>query len=100
MGMKGLDQKPTGSVTKIESQISDLMREVLQVGQIKVTKNFFEMGADSIHLTQVATRLHSQVGKQISIIEMFKYPSIRALSQYIAESEQDAERQLFRAVTD
>ncbi len=87
MAAEYLDQKPADSVTKIESQVSDLMKEVLQVGQIKVTKNFFEMGADSIHLSQFASRLHSQVGKRISIIEVFQYPSVRELSRYIAESE-------------
>ena len=81
-----LDRKPTNSLMEIESQVSDLIKDILQIGHIKATKNFFEMGADSVHLTRLAARLHSRTGQRLSLIELFKYPTVRDLSRYIADS--------------
>jgi len=45
--------------------------------------NFFDLGGNSLRLVQVREQLQTLFTKELSIIEMFQYPTVRALGQYL-----------------
>ncbi len=69
--------------SKTESGIADIWRSVLGSGDISVHANFFELGGNSMLLIQVHTRLEVELQRQVPIVELFKYPNIRALAMYL-----------------
>jgi amino acid adenylation domain-containing protein len=62
-------------------------REVLQVERVGADDNFFDLGGDSLLMTQVRSRLQRDFARQLSIIELFRYPTVRALAHYLDEQE-------------
>lgn len=78
----------------MEAQLRTIVQEVLGHEHIGVTHNFFEMGADSVHLTQVLAKLHPIVERPILITELFKYPTIRALAQYLSRADEQTAHEI------
>jgi hypothetical protein len=76
--------------TALERAIAAAWQEVLQVEVVGVEDNFFELGGSSVHIVQVHSRLHGALGRDVPIIDMFKYPTIRALAAHLSQ-EQSAE---------
>ena len=62
-------------------------REVLQVERVGAHDNFFDLGGDSLLMTQVRSRLQRDFARQLSIVELFRYPTVRALAHYLDEQE-------------
>lgn len=85
-----LEQKKTIAVNDkcddlegIQENIKDVCNEVLGFEDIDVTANLLEIGVDSIILAKVHERINEIYPKVISISQMFMYPSVQALSQFI-----------------
>lgn len=57
--------------------------EVLENDDIDIHKNFFELGADSLSLVTVCSRLRKEVSSQIDITILLRYQSIEKLSNYL-----------------
>ncbi|HEY6880962.1 MAG TPA: phosphopantetheine-binding protein, partial [Polyangiales bacterium] len=52
------------------------------------SENIFELGANSLLTVQAANRLGTVLGRKVSLVSMFRFPSIAALAAHLAESEQ------------
>ena len=46
---------------------------------VSVDDNFFDLGGHSLLLVQVQSKLQNKFERDLSIIELFKYPTINAL---------------------
>ena len=66
-----------------EDLIAGLWREVLQVETVGVHDNFFDLGGDSFGVYEVYSKLCESLDRQLSILDLFKYPTVRALTDYI-----------------
>jgi acyl carrier protein len=77
--------------TKVEKRIADVWQKALQVEKVGIYDNFFELGGHSLLLVQINKQLQEVLGSELSIVEMFKYPTIQTLSQYLSgkSSKQD-----------
>ena len=51
--------------------------------QVGVRDNFFELGGNSILAVAVRSKLLATVDDRLALIDMFRYPSIRALAAAI-----------------
>lgn len=49
--------------------------------------NFFEIGGDSFLIAQVLTRLNQMLAEPLTLVQMFQYPTIAALSQYLQDRD-------------
>ena len=67
--------------TQVESKIAAIWQEVLQVNKVGIHDNFFDLGGHSLLVVQVHSQLQEIVPNQISMLEMFMYPTIHALAQ-------------------
>jgi polyketide synthase PksJ len=68
-----------------ENRVAAVWRDVLQVERVGANDNFFDLGGDSLLITQVRSRLHSAFGGQMTIVELFRYPTVRSLARHLDE---------------
>ncbi|QQN55521.1 acyl carrier protein [Anaerococcus obesiensis] len=47
------------------------------------TSNYFQLGGDSLTATKIVSEVQKELCVQISIGDIFKYPVLRELSEYI-----------------
>jgi amino acid adenylation domain-containing protein len=78
------DPDPAGLSEDMESALAALWESKLDVNAIGIDDNFFELGGDSMMALQVVTEAERTMGVQISVRSMFKYPTIRKLTEALA----------------
>ena len=69
---------------EFETTIAALWRDVLGLTQVSVTDNFFDLGGHSLLVVQVQRRLRDASGQEVSITDMFRFPTIRSLAQHLS----------------
>jgi acyl carrier protein len=69
---------------ELEQLIAGLWQEVLFVEVIDRDDNFFDLGGHSLLLMKVNLKLKHHCGKEISLVEMFKYPTIATLADFLS----------------
>ncbi len=74
---------------EIERTIAAIWQEVLQVRKVGTRDNFFDLGGHSLLMVQVHSKLRQIFHKEISMIEMFKYPTVGMLARYLREELPD-----------
>ncbi|ARV58866.1 hypothetical protein BZZ01_09655 [Nostocales cyanobacterium HT-58-2] len=72
---------------EIEQIIAAIWQESLQVQTVGIDDNFFDIGGDSLLIVQVHHQLRQLLKTDISIIEMFQYPTINSLTQYLNQEK-------------
>jgi amino acid adenylation domain-containing protein len=70
--------------TKAERTISAIWQELLHVDRVGADDNFFDLGGHSFLLVEAHRRLNEVFGKQVSIPDMFRYPSVKSLARYVS----------------
>ena len=71
--------------TEIERQIAQIWQEVLGLEKVGIYDNFFELGGHSLLLMQAQSKLQDYVGQTLSVVDLFKYPTIHALANYLSQ---------------
>jgi amino acid adenylation domain-containing protein len=88
--------------TQLERLIVQVWQTVLRVPQVGLHDNFFDLGGHSLLMAQMQFQLQEQIQQEISVVDLFQYPTVQALAQYLsskttlAESTQPA----FQSVRD
>ncbi|QDY82829.1 amino acid adenylation domain-containing protein [Paenibacillus polymyxa] len=77
--------------TKVEELLVEIWQAVLGVAKVGVADNFFDLGGDSIKSIQVSSRLF-QAGYQVSMKQLFKYPTVVLLSQHVEPISRNIEQ--------
>lgn len=73
----------TAPRTALETDIAAIWTAVLEIEQVSIDDNFFDLGGESFK----AIRVVRQIGEGISVMDLFKYPTIRELAHYLAQDE-------------
>ncbi|GHJ16282.1 MULTISPECIES: amino acid adenylation domain-containing protein [unclassified Micromonospora] len=73
---------PVGSdaLTGTEELIAGIWRDVLDRETVGVTDNFFDIGGHSMALAAVHARLVEATGRSITMLDLFRHPTVRALA--------------------
>jgi len=66
-----------------EQIISAVWKKLLGVDHLTPTDNFFDLGGDSILIVEVHAELQQVLNRRFSVTDLFQFPSIRALSNYL-----------------
>ncbi|MEA2174580.1 MAG: hypothetical protein QOD00_2172, partial [Blastocatellia bacterium] len=72
---------------EIEQTIATVWQEVLQVAQVGIHDNFFDLGGDSIRVYEVHNKLRERLSVQLSILDLFRYPTVEALAHHASEDQ-------------
>jgi acyl carrier protein len=73
--------------TEIEKQIAAMMQEILQVEQVGLYDNFFDLGGHSLLLLQLQSKLQTLFDRDIPIVQLFRYPTIRDLARHLSQTQ-------------
>jgi amino acid adenylation domain-containing protein len=80
-------QKYVAPISEAERLCVTAWQEVLDVERIGVDDNFFDLGGDSLLLTQARVRLRTFFHRDIPIVELFRYPTVGALARYLQQGQ-------------
>ncbi|MEP6914907.1 MAG: phosphopantetheine-binding protein, partial [Acidobacteriota bacterium] len=69
----------------VEQAIAGVWQDVLGVTAVGVYDNFFDLGGHSLLLVKVHGRLHGRFERELSILDMFRYPTVDALATYLRQ---------------
>ncbi|MDG4795587.1 non-ribosomal peptide synthetase [Micromonospora sp. WMMD1082] len=88
-----------GTATGDHRSASSLSRTVAEAlagelaaepGSLAQDSSFFDLGATSLTLVKVHRRLRDLLGDRVTVLDLFAYPSIRALAAYLDRPAPDA----------
>jgi len=72
----------------VEWTILDAVSAVLQRSTDSAESNFFDLGANSIHLVQIHRRVQEALNIKFPLIEIFQNPSVRRLANWLGSNGQ------------
>ena len=67
----------------LERMLVTIIGDTLQLKRLGRTTNFIELGGNSLKIIQAHGRIQKELGREISIVEMFRTPTVQALAEYI-----------------
>ncbi|HVR95692.1 MAG TPA: amino acid adenylation domain-containing protein [Thermoanaerobaculia bacterium] len=77
----------TAPGTELEQTIAAVVREVLGVERVGLHDNFFELGAHSLLMVRAAGALEERLGRRVAALDLFRFPTVAALSYYWSVEE-------------
>jgi amino acid adenylation domain-containing protein len=80
----------TAPRTQTERELAGVWADVLAVKQVGLDDNFFDLGGHSMLLAQVHGKLRDALGHDLSIVEMFQYPTVRSLAARISRGRDES----------
>lgn len=75
----------------VESQLAQIWAGLLEFDQIGVDQDVFALGADSLAVTQIRSRLREQFGADLSFEDIFNAPTVAALASRLQSSASSTE---------
>jgi amino acid adenylation domain-containing protein len=69
--------------SETERRVAAVWEAVLGRGPVGIRESFFELGGHSLLLPRVLRRLRQELHAELSLVNLFQYPSVAALAEYI-----------------
>ncbi len=73
----------------VERTIATIWAQALGLERVGVHDNFFDLGGHSLHLITVHGRLTSELGTDIPMVDLFRFPTVSALAQHLSEGGEE-----------
>jgi amino acid adenylation domain-containing protein len=73
--------------TEMEQLVASVWCEVLDVEKVSLQDNFFDLGGHSLKMIRIHGRLQVALGRKISMVDLFMYPTAGVLARFLAEGE-------------
>lgn len=67
----------------LEETIAGVWKDLLEISKVGRQDNIFDLGANSLLTAQANQRLSNKIGKRVSLVAMFRYPTIEALAAHL-----------------
>lgn len=71
--------------TDTERAITALWQEVLAIEKVGVNDNFFDLGGHSLYVVMLHNRIKATFQKELSIVDLFRYPTVGALAKLLSQ---------------
>ena len=72
--------------TQIEQEIASIWCLLLGVETVSIHDNFFDLGGHSLLIVRMQGQLQDRLNQDISLMDLFRYPTISSLAKYLAEN--------------
>jgi amino acid adenylation domain-containing protein len=73
---------------EVEKLIADIWQQLLNIKNIGIQDNFFEIGGHSLLLVRLLYKLQRSFKKEFSIVEMFRHPTIATLADFVTQKQE------------
>jgi amino acid adenylation domain-containing protein len=74
-----------------ESKVAEIWQEVLRIERAGRNDNFFDLGGHSLLVVQVQNRLQKAFQRKFMLIDLFKYPTVASLAEFIDQGQRETE---------
>jgi amino acid adenylation domain-containing protein len=75
--------------TEYERVIMDIWKNILQIDEVSLQDNFFDIGGHSLLVAQVRGQMPDFMKEKVTIMDLYKYPTIEALVGYLNAEQED-----------
>jgi acyl-coenzyme A synthetase/AMP-(fatty) acid ligase/aryl carrier-like protein len=76
---------------ELEQAVAAVWREVLSLDSVGVNDSFFEVGGHSLLLARLQEALRTALGRDVSIVDLFQYPTIGSFAAHLDAQSRPAE---------
>ncbi|MBW4583715.1 non-ribosomal peptide synthetase [Aetokthonos hydrillicola Thurmond2011] len=73
--------------SEVEQKIAAIWQQALNLEKVGIHDNFFDLGGHSLLILQVHSQLQEIFGHNLSIAEMFQYPTIYSLYKHLNQEK-------------
>lgn len=70
---------------ELERSIATVWQEMLQLQEVGINDNFFDLGGHSLLLVKTHALLCDRLGFRLKVIDLFTYPTISTLAEHLAK---------------
>ncbi|WP_313918911.1 SDR family NAD(P)-dependent oxidoreductase [Tahibacter sp.] len=67
-----------------QQMLQEIWQDVIGMPLQDLNRNFFESGGSSLRLMQVKSRLEERCGRVLEVVDLFRFPTVRALAAHLA----------------
>ena len=71
----------------LERVIAEAWKDALGVDHVGLNENFFDLGAHSLMVADVHIQLKQLLGRELSLVDLFQFPTVTALSKHLNGEE-------------
>jgi acyl-coenzyme A synthetase/AMP-(fatty) acid ligase/acyl carrier protein len=75
-------------VSALERTVAAVFAELLRVEKVSVADNFFDLGGHSLLVVRAHQKLREALGREISVIDLFRFPTVAALARHLGQGEE------------
>ena len=75
--------------SEMERLLAGIWSEILGVEDLGIDDSFFELGGGSLTLVRLQSMISERARRDIPIVVLFRYPTIRTLSSYLVEGHRN-----------
>ncbi|NVJ06367.1 amino acid adenylation domain-containing protein, partial [Myxococcus sp. AM001] len=76
--------------TEVERSLATILQEVLQLDEVDLHRNFFDLGGTSVQIVQVHRKLRERLHVDLPIAQMFRFTTVSALAEYVSTRSTEA----------
>ncbi|MDE9451636.1 LLM class flavin-dependent oxidoreductase [Aliiroseovarius sp. Z3] len=77
--------------TEVEETVADIWKTALDLSEVSVTENFFDLGGHSLLVVQVQRLLKDRLHRDVAITDLFRFPTIRGLAAHLSDGGEQKE---------
>ena len=72
---------------ELERMIAQAWKDALGVDHVGLNENFFDLGAHSLMVAEVQMQLQQLLGRELSLVDLFQFPTVTALANHLNGEE-------------
>ncbi|MET0343806.1 MAG: methyltransferase [Polyangiales bacterium] len=69
----------------LERQIAEVWQQMLNLERVGLRDNIFDLGANSLLTVQANNRLSTLLGRKVSLVSMFRFPTVESLAAHLGD---------------
>jgi hypothetical protein len=73
--------------SELEQKLVSVWQQVLRMEKVGVDDNFFDLGGNSLLVTRVHARIKPLFERDVRVVDLFRFPTIRSLSGHFSQVE-------------
>ncbi len=76
---------------EMERIVASAWQDALGVASVDINDNFFDLGAHSLTVAEVQAKLQTDLGRDISILDLFQYSTVSTLAGHLAGAQSNSQ---------
>jgi len=72
--------------TRLEERVAAIWRDILELQEIGMEENFFDLGGNSLLVVRLCSAINSALGVDLQVTELFDLPTVRQLARRLGDA--------------